>query len=190
MPTFFARVCQNFRDLLGNDVRNRSIEAINCQFERSAVTSMIFFRAESVIRFLISIITGSDRSDNISFQEFKRGVAMAGVRPVPGEQEMRALFASFDINDDREVSYQEMVAALEREYGGAGGKGSKSKQTSAAPAPPVPRLQLPQLVPKQPTSARGVSFTSARVYGSRSHLDPANRHRHRTRRAHTHRTRR
>jgi len=43
-----------------------------------------------------------DRSDGISIGEFSRGVAMCGIRPVPNESEMRALFESFDLDRNRQ----------------------------------------------------------------------------------------
>ena len=62
----------------------------------------------------------SNRDDKITYSEFKRGLAMSGVRPIPTELETHALFASFDTNRDMLVSYKEMVEALERT-----GKGSR-----------------------------------------------------------------
>ena len=52
---------------------------------------------------------------NDRFGEFARGVAMSGVRPIPTESEMKALFESFDLNHDGSLSYSEMIGALERE---------------------------------------------------------------------------
>jgi len=55
----------------------------------------------------------SDRDDIIGFDEFKRGIAMSGMRPVPSEAEMKTLFGSFDVDSNSVVSYQEMLWALE-----------------------------------------------------------------------------
>ena len=55
----------------------------------------------------------ADRNNNITDEEFARGIAMAGLRPVPNNAEMAALFESFDINSDRMLNYDEMVASLE-----------------------------------------------------------------------------
>ena len=55
----------------------------------------------------------ADRSDSITYAEFERGVAMCGVRPVPRGEELRALFESFDRNQDGTLSYREMLAAVE-----------------------------------------------------------------------------
>ena len=56
-----------------------------------------------------------DRSDNITFGEFTRGLALAlsGKNvPLPSDDELRCLFNSFDVDHGNSVSYSEMVRAL------------------------------------------------------------------------------
>ena len=48
-----------------------------------------------------------DRGNNISFHEFTKGVAMSGVRPIPHESLMRALFQSFDVNGNGSLHHHE-----------------------------------------------------------------------------------
>ena len=62
-----------------------------------------------------------NRDDKISYKEFKRGVAMSGMRPVPVDSEMRALFDSFDQDDTQRISYKEMLAGLGAEARGGRG---------------------------------------------------------------------
>ena len=42
----------------------------------------------------------ADRSNDITLREFKRGLAMVGIRPIPSDHEMRQLFASYDLDGD------------------------------------------------------------------------------------------
>ena len=55
----------------------------------------------------------TDRSSTISYTEFKRGLAMTGLRPMPREHELKALFGAFDSNSDVRISWREMCQALE-----------------------------------------------------------------------------
>jgi Ca2+-binding EF-hand superfamily protein len=54
----------------------------------------------------------ADRGDSIGFSEFQRGLAGVGLRPLPPEPAMRALFDSFDRSGDGLISYREFVASL------------------------------------------------------------------------------
>jgi len=49
-----------------------------------------------------------DRSDRITFCEFCKGVALAGVRPVPSPLESKMLFRSFDQGRDGFINYAEL----------------------------------------------------------------------------------
>ena len=71
-----------------------------------------------------------NKDDSITFDEFKRGIAMAGMRPVPTEAEFRALFRSFDANANNVISHQEMIAALEKDAT------RKAKKEPTAPREP------------------------------------------------------
>ena len=73
-----------------------------------------------------------NRDDLISYDEFKKGLAMSGIRPVPSEevcsstrcssealtmgpahlQEMKLIFESFDNDGDGAISYKEMVQQI------------------------------------------------------------------------------
>lgn len=57
----------------------------------------------------------ADRSNSITFEEFSRGVAMVGLRPLPADGVMRCLFASFDRDGNGRVSWEEMLATLRQE---------------------------------------------------------------------------
>ena len=61
----------------------------------------------------LSQMMDEDRDDHIAYDEFKKGIAMSGMRPVPTEAEMKLLFGTFDVNGDQNISYQEMLWALE-----------------------------------------------------------------------------
>ena len=93
----------------------------------------------------------SNRDNRISFEEFKRGLAAAGVRPIPSEGEARAVFESFDRDEDDTLSIDEIVAslaaapakALELAYpkpGQAGKPGPKDGRSPSQepPGPPTP----------------------------------------------------
>jgi len=41
---------------------------------------------------------------------------MSGLRPVPGEPELRSLFASFDLDRSGRLSYRELLVALEEDF--------------------------------------------------------------------------
>ena len=55
---------------------------------------------------------------------------MSGLRPVPSEAEIKALFAEFDCNGDRKLSYREMVEALEDEWSAQGNNEQVSYETN------------------------------------------------------------
>ena len=55
------------------------------------------------------------RHNSVSFNEFRRGLAMAGVLHDANDTELHALFTSFDTDGDHLVTYQEVLAALEGE---------------------------------------------------------------------------
>jgi len=54
-----------------------------------------------------------DRSDDITYPEFKRGLAMSGIRPLPSEQDQKALFCSFDVDKNGTISFQELQSRLQ-----------------------------------------------------------------------------
>ena len=54
-----------------------------------------------------------DRSNNITWEEFKTGIAMSGVRPVPNDVDLRALFATLDADRSGGISFQELSAAFD-----------------------------------------------------------------------------
>jgi len=88
------------RDSPGEDPK-RNVGMLRKSLHRRHVTTgQLFFMMDR------------DRDDKVTFKEFKHGVAMAGVRPIPSEAEMRAVFESFDVNDDNTLSYPEVIAAL------------------------------------------------------------------------------
>jgi Ca2+-binding EF-hand superfamily protein len=54
----------------------------------------------------------ADKSNRVSFGEFARGIAMIGIRPLPNNREMHALFNSFDENSDGFLSWEEVLSKL------------------------------------------------------------------------------
>ena len=75
----------------------------------------------------------TDRNNRVSFREFARGLTMAGVARTATDVELKELFASLDADGDRAVTWSEMVAALEGEFGPAT-KGKKNQKAGEAPA--------------------------------------------------------
>jgi len=61
-----------------------------------------------------------DRSNNITWEEFKTGIAMSGVRPLPHDGELRTLFASLDIDHSGGISFNELSAAFDTHLRPAG----------------------------------------------------------------------
>jgi len=55
----------------------------------------------------------ADRSNNLTKEEFQRGLAMSGVRPVPPLEDCEALFDSLDVDKSRGISFQELQGVLE-----------------------------------------------------------------------------
>ena len=49
-----------------------------------------------------------NRDNKLNFEEFSRGVAMMGIRPIPLPSEMRALFDSYDKNGDGWIQWNEL----------------------------------------------------------------------------------
>eukprot|EP00941_MAST-03F_sp_MAST-3F-sp1_P000150 g150.t1 len=54
-----------------------------------------------------------DKGNQITIMEFAYGLTGIGIRPVPSDDEIRSLFASFDKDGNHSVSYAEMLDALE-----------------------------------------------------------------------------
>jgi len=54
----------------------------------------------------------ADRTNSVSMREFVRGLELSGVRPVPSEEEMIALFNEADGDDNRLISYEELSHAI------------------------------------------------------------------------------
>ena len=57
----------------------------------------------------------SDKGGRISFAEFARGVAFAGIRPLPTDEDVHALYDMFDTDGDRALSWKEVEVAIEQE---------------------------------------------------------------------------
>ena len=55
----------------------------------------------------------ADRSNNLTREEFQRGLAMSGIRPVPPLEDVQALYDSLDVDKSRGISFEELHAALE-----------------------------------------------------------------------------
>lgn len=55
----------------------------------------------------------ADRGAGVSFHEFEKGVALAGMRPVPAPPALRALFDLFDVDRDGRVSWDEMRLTMD-----------------------------------------------------------------------------
>merc|ERR1712070_1177271 len=73
-----------------------------------AVRRALHRRKNAVFNFM-----DADRNDMVTFREFCKGVALAGVRPLPDKPELVYLFQSLDANADGRVSFAEFKAALE-----------------------------------------------------------------------------
>jgi len=68
----------------------------------------------------------ADRSDTITFSEFKRGVAMAGVRPIPADDHMQMLFDSLDRDSNGRIDYAELRDMLASPVGGSSSKDAEN----------------------------------------------------------------
>lgn len=50
----------------------------------------------------------SNRDDKLNFEEFSRGVAMMGIRPIPSHKDMRLLFDAYDTDQDGWIQWSEL----------------------------------------------------------------------------------
>ena len=75
----------------------------------------------------------SNRSDTISWNEFRRGVAMAGVRPMPPDTVLRELFDSLGRDKANCIRYTDMVSALQP---------TPSPHRAASPPPQQQRMHI------------------------------------------------
>jgi len=64
-------------------------------------------RKKASVGQLVSMMD-SNQNDKINFDEFKEGIFMCGMRPVPSDKEIELLFQSFDLNKDGALSYEEV----------------------------------------------------------------------------------
>ena len=73
------------------------------------VARALYARKNAVFNFM-----DSDRNDMVTFREFCKGVAFAGVRPLPDKAELVWLFETLDVNADGRVSFVEFKSALDK----------------------------------------------------------------------------
>ena len=64
-------------------------------------------RKKASVGQLVSMMD-SNNNDKINFEEFKEGIFMSGMRPVPTDKEIELMFRSFDVNRDGALSYEEV----------------------------------------------------------------------------------
>ena len=67
-------------------------------------------------RILLTVSVWDGRSDTISFEEFKYGLQLSGIRPVPEAALLKELFTSFDRNNSGRLEFGEVISALEGEF--------------------------------------------------------------------------
>ena len=68
-------------------------------------------RKKASVGQLVSMMD-DNQNDKINFDEFKQGIFMCGMRPVPTDKEIELLFRSFDVNRDGTLSYEEVCLGL------------------------------------------------------------------------------
>lgn len=61
---------------------------------------------------LFKLMDGIHGNDKVTLNEFSRGIAACGVRPVPSDEELRMLFHSWDVDKNHTVDFNEVAAAL------------------------------------------------------------------------------
>eukprot|EP00941_MAST-03F_sp_MAST-3F-sp1_P002841 g2841.t1 len=76
---------------------NFSISTFRRELKRRAMTIQHFF-----------YMGDHDRNDMISFKEFKNGMYLSGIRPVPTNRQIMEVFQSFDRDDDGFVTWSEI----------------------------------------------------------------------------------
>ena len=59
---------------------------------------------------------GANRDNKLNFDEFCRGVAMMGVRPLPQVHEMRALFDEWDDDHDGWLQWDELQSVFSQPF--------------------------------------------------------------------------
>ena len=65
-------------------------------------------------RTLAALFAAADgnRSNLITYQEFERGVAMVGVRPMPSTATLRRMFTRLDADRSNTISFNELNEAV------------------------------------------------------------------------------
>jgi len=58
----------------------------------------------------------TNRSNTISFGEFKNGLALSGLRPFPTDKVLHQVFKSFDLDGNNSLTYRELEKALEADH--------------------------------------------------------------------------
>ena len=104
----------------------------------------------------------TDKNNMVTFDEFCRGIALSGIRPVPTAAQYEALFHAFDANKDMRISYEEMVSKLEEE--------GRAMLQEASTWRPRPRAKRPP--PAVPT-LHAIQATLPALEQSRHLLPPA-----------------
>jgi len=95
----------------------------------ASVRRALFRRKNAVYHFM-----DTDRNDMVTLNEFCKGVAMAGVRPIPARADLVNLFELCDVNTDGRVSFHEFKSTIEK---------LQPPPTPRRAAPMPPKLVLP-----------------------------------------------
>ena len=69
-------------------------------------------KAKNVTAGQLFSMMDADRSNNITVEEFQRGLAMSGIRPLPSTPALEEMWSRLDIDRSRGISYDELSLAL------------------------------------------------------------------------------
>ena len=91
------------------------VDKMACQIQKAAVGPWLKALMRKMVKKKATLhrLMDADKNDQITLNEFMRGLAMSGIRPVPSDEQLMTLFESFDADSDMRISYHEMINKLE-----------------------------------------------------------------------------
>lgn len=99
-------------------------------------------KAKNVTAGQLFSMMDADRSNNITVEEFQRGLAMSGIRPLPSTPAIEEMWSQLDVDQSRGISYEELSTAL---HEGLVVREKKPKRGRRAPRQPVIDTSKPAL---------------------------------------------